>query len=335
MKGTYTDMIKISKNITFYALLALMILTLTPAATLAADLPEALLTESYETDDPGIPDDNDIPMYQIDENYIEATWLTDVYVAFAEWEKFGYPDDIGGVYSTDGENGVAFLVVNPSQQRIKELHDLYSNNLVITPCIYSYNELRQVQHEITELMISNSNSGIYGCGIGWNSRGGLVQGFGESGKEFRVTITVDEGVFDHYNAGFISRYGDRVYVEVGMAMLDMEDGSAMPGGSQTIAAAIVPVEITGHFGGNSAGGFSGSNIWLWTVIGVCLLITLTFFMRLFLRTTPAKQTTTGSIITENSALTSRQVISAVRESGSEPGKELFSAIMQRVEDQES
>jgi len=343
---------RINKQLTFYALLALIVIGLAYPTALATDrdLPETLLTESFETDDPGIPDDGQYEMHQVDES-IDMSWMTTAYVTFAEWEKFGYPDDIGGVYSLDGGSELGFLVVNPSQQRINELHELLGYNAVITPCKYSYNELKLVQQEITDMMSSSSNSGIYSSGLGWISTNGVVHGFGDSSKEFRVTVSVDESVFDHYNDGFTNRYGDRVVVEIGFAIStdDSMDGGMWPGGgpqsgggglegggSMASGVTIVPIDISGVFigsdGGSNVGG--GWNPLLWVVIGACLLCTLALFLWLRLRPAPAIQTANGGIITERAALTNRQVVAAVKDSGSEPGEQVFQAIIKRIDNHE-
>jgi hypothetical protein len=256
---------------------------------------------------------------------------------FGQWEREGYPDDIGGYYYDSTADSYGILVVDPRPQRIAELRELFGGDIIITPCVFSYNELMIVNNEIIEMMKSNPDSGIYGVGIGWTNTGGAVHGFGESGKEFRVGITVDENVFDHYSAGFMNRYGERVYVEAGTGYTiqnDMDDGAMNGGSGETIGANIIPIEITGVFsGGISAGGsiFLGESTWLWLIIGIALLGTLLLFVSQRLRPTPAKQTTNGDIVTGNTALTKQQIITAVKNSESVPGDDLFKTILQRID----
>ena len=128
----------------------------------------------------------------------------------SQWERDGYPDDIGGVYYDSDAGSMGFLLVNYTPERIDELRLLISDHAIITPCVYSYNELRLAQTEIDSIM--GADSGIYSTSVGWTSTDGRVHGFGESGKEFRLEICVDESVYDHYNAGFTALYGDRVVV---------------------------------------------------------------------------------------------------------------------------
>ena len=137
-----------------------------------------------------------------------------------QWEEHGYPDDIGGQYrAPDGRVGI--LVVDPSPERIEELGEVFGENVLITPCKYSFNELKQVNDEIRdrpfyqvmEDTVLNPDSKFYTSGIGWGNANG--SGFGESGFEFRVVVDVDESVFERYTAEFAELYDDKVLVRVG------------------------------------------------------------------------------------------------------------------------
>jgi len=260
------------------------------------------------------------------------------WIMFGQWEKEGYPDGIGGVYFDSTTDSYGVLVVDPSPQRIAELRGLLGDEVIFTPCEFSHNELMMVRDEIVELMGMSTNSGIYGVGIGWTSTGGKVHGFGASGKEFRVAVSVDESVFDHYSAGFMSRYGERVYIEIGSAaILDSMDDGIMEGGGNTATAGagIVPIEITGVFSGSigvGGGGsnFFGDNYWLWLVIGIALLGTPLLFVRLRQRRITALQTANGVVVTGTSVYTRQQVAAAVKNSEAVPGDELINTIMQKI-----
>ena len=270
--------------------------------------------------------------------------------AFARWEKEGYPDDIGGFYFDNDANSYGVLVVAPSPRRTSELRDLFGGDIVITQCVFPYNELVRVQHEITEMMMSNPNCGISSSGLGWTITDGAVHGFGESGKEFRVTVSVDESVFDHYYAGLTNRYGERVYIQAGKVELwddaldggtdtstgTQSGGSTNTGGAAaTINAPITPIEITGVFigysGSSTRNGYSGDGIWLWLVIGAALLGTLLLFAWIRLHPTPARQTLNGGVAVKGAVLSEQQVITAVKDSGNEPTDELLKSIMQRID----
>jgi len=287
-------------------------------------------------EDPASHDSDPGVMHDIDE--VGQPEVRELVILFGQWEREGYPDDIGGVYYDNQADSYGVLVVDPSPQRVAELRELLGDDVIITPCRFSYNELLMVNDEIVEMMGSNQNSGISAVGLGWTSTGGRVHGFGESGKEFRVIVYVDESVFDHYSAGFMSRYGERVIVEAGVIAIveDSVDGMDMEGRDTALAAGtgIVPIEITGVFsGGIGPGGntFPGNSYWLWLVIGVALLGTLLLFVWKRPRQAPAMQTADGGIVTGNAALTRKQVVDAVKNSETAPGDGLFEAIMQRID----
>ena len=135
------------------------------------------------------------------------------------WERDGYPDDIGGLFSIDGSaDNAAFLIVNPTQERIDELSSLIGSELIYYPSKYSYNELRQLQAEITTNHMEDDGK-KYGVGVGWSS--GV--GFGESEKEFRVFVVVDENEYGIYRDMFLQLYGDKVFVETGGPYLPMNE----------------------------------------------------------------------------------------------------------------
>ena len=152
------------------------------------------------TDDLGVP--------------VEIVPVAPAHPLLALWEREGYPDDIGGVYFDNDTGLLAFLLIDPTPERIAELQTLAGHDLLITPGTYSYNELRRIQNEIWYELIEDGI--IYHAGVGWaTDEDGNVTGFGESGKELRVIVGVDETVFEHYRDEFARRFGDRVFVEIG------------------------------------------------------------------------------------------------------------------------
>ena len=224
---------------------------------------------------PPIPDSDHVTQHSVNEEPQVADVVPQA-TMFEQWERFGYPNDIGGRYFDSDTGSVGILVVDPTPQRIAELLEMFGNNVIITPSIYTHNELMRVHSEISEMMFSHPDSGICGISTGWTSTDGVVYGFGESGKEFRVTVQVDESVFDHYSLGFMNRYGDRVFVEVvfpdsfRLTGHDSSDSDTV----MMVGNNIVPVEITGVFVGNtSIGGniFENSIFLIWLIIGIALI----------------------------------------------------------------
>jgi len=64
-----------------------------------------------------------------------------------------------------------------------------------------------VNNEILEKYMGKDQN-IYGMGLGWATVDGKSTGFGESKKEERVVLTVDESVAQEYVNKFYNIYGD-------------------------------------------------------------------------------------------------------------------------------
>ena len=193
-----------------------------------------------------------------------ADGLSPLEEAYQLWEENQYPDDVGGVYYDRDTDSLAILVVYPSDERKDELYALFGRDLVITECRYSYNELLYVQNEITGMMSQEQK--IYSSGIGWTSKDGVVSGFGESGKEFRVVVGVDESEFARYSADFAEKYGDMVVVESS----EQATAQADDGRNEGNDAAYVNGAVEGNSGGN--------NFWLFIAVGACLLGLIIFML---------------------------------------------------------
>ena len=323
------------KNI-FNTIIILITLIFTFSGTALAEYQEIeVFEEDIIEDQPSSTDLEPDVIYDIEQ--VGMPEIPVEQLIFMQWEKEGYPDDIGGFFYDSENDTFGVLVVNPSRQRTDELHEMFEGRVILVPCSFSYNELMRVQNEITEMMISNPESGIYGNGIGWTSRDRNVYGFGESGKEFRVTVTVDESVFEHYYTGLTGRYGDRVHVEAGGIPANTEDmdGGMMPGsgGSLDSDVGIIPIEISGTFIGTASNVSTGgsNNMYLWIITGIALLCALLLLIRFRLMPAPAKQTVNGNILTAGTTLTHKQIIAAIKSSGIEPGKNLFPSILKKID----
>lgn len=145
---------------------------------------------------------------------VMAAPYADISALFQYWEEFGYPEDVAGVYSTDGSayNLTVQLVGDEDGSREAEIRAMLNNDSEVTfeAGTYTQARLQQIHQEITDGYMFEG-SGVYACGIGW----GLDGGFGESGKESRVVVTVDEARLEEYTAALSGVYGDAVVVEAG------------------------------------------------------------------------------------------------------------------------
>ena len=145
---------------------------------------------------------------------VMAAPYADISALFQYWEEFGYPEDVAGVYSTDGSpyNLTVMLIGDEDGSREAEIRAMLNDDSGATfeAGSYSQERLQQINDEITEFYMYEG-SGIYGSGIGW----GLEGGFGESGSEFRVVVTAEEDRVAEYQDIFSGVYGDAVVVEAG------------------------------------------------------------------------------------------------------------------------
>lgn len=226
---------------------------------------------------------------------------------YNDWEMNGYPDYVGHVvYDSDNDNYVIGLV-DPSEAEINELEEKLADSpgVVLGSATYSYNELLSVQEEIMEE--AANVEGIYGMGLGLAVIDGELRGFGESGLELRVVVSLDESIYDEYSQIYSSKYGDMVYTEVsGPATLDTleiaaEDDAALNNGNLHLT--IISVLVL-------------------AMIGVYLLRSKAFVA--------VRQSAAGTEITESSSLSRNEVVSAVKESNVEPRDDLYEGILDKL-----
>lgn len=138
---------------------------------------------------------------------------SDIYALYENWMENGYPDDISGVCSL-GESGLCVMLTDDTPEREAEIRSMLADDsgIVFEPGKYSYNEMLAVRDEIAEKYMGKDKP-VAGIGIGWTSVDGKVTGFGESGHECRVVVSVLTGETQKIAAELIERYGDMVVIE--------------------------------------------------------------------------------------------------------------------------
>ena len=143
-----------------------------------------------------------------------AATYSDVVALFEDWEQNGYPADVAGVYSTDGsaDHLTIQLIGDTDGSREREIRAMLADDsgVAFEAGTYSEQMLQEINEEIVAAYLNGTDSGVYGCGIGWSNEGG----FGESGKESRVVVQVDRACYDELSQLFREKYGDAVYVEI-------------------------------------------------------------------------------------------------------------------------
>ncbi len=230
----------------------------------------------------------------------------------SDWETNGYPDDIGGVFYDQETGRMTILLVNPSIGRETELSEIIPG-VAFLPSVYSYNELLAVQDAITKEMMAqpDEEAMIYSAGIGFTAIDGMITGFGESGKEFRVVVSVDQSVFEETADRLYQRYGDMVYVEAGTAPVTLD------GRLDTPAQAVTDMQ------------------WQFVLIALFLLailgITLLWNRRHY---NYALQTANGDTVTDSEPMSRKQVVAVVKEAAISPSDEIYGRIQKDLQERE-
>lgn len=230
----------------------------------------------------------------------------------SDWEMNGYPDNVGSVYYDSDSDKYIISLINDDEASRNEIRALLSdpdfNDFAKTT--YSYNDLLTVQHEIENEMEAQ-NSEIYSIGTGWTVIDGELTGFGDSGKEFRVVVGVDESVFAEYSQKYEKLYGDMVYVEIDSL------------GSLYIADDVKNIAEQ-----------TKNNMWLYaSFIAILCIAILAGVLLKRNGLLVVKQTTNGDLVTDSKPLRKNEVISSIRASDIEPGDHVFDAIKKKIDEQ--
>lgn len=124
-----------------------------------------------------------------------------------------YPDDVGGISISEGQDKVIVTLVRNTKARQDAIRRLVSNpdDLVFYSCAYSYDQLDKAYREIADDM---NEMRISAVGVGFSTENGPRMGFGPSGYEFRVVVTLGRAEdYGPVSKALAARYGDKVYVE--------------------------------------------------------------------------------------------------------------------------
>jgi hypothetical protein len=257
------------------------------------------------------------------------------------WEYTGeYPENVGYVVlGEDQETYIIGLVENTDEAQ-SNLRALFpeSENVEFEDATYSYNELMRIQQEITDEWIHEE--GIYSIGIGWGVENGQVIGFGPSGNESRVVVSVNEEEVAQFTELFESEYGESVYVESseGVFTTMTEEAYEMPEADFEIGTSEeVFVEDSEDLSGEMIGAIppqapsTDSNsffqmVWI-TVVALAIFI-LYFLFRS--GRIPLRQMVGGGAIGERNPLTRKEVKGFVKESSFEPSEQVYYEIKEKT-----
>lgn len=230
---------------------------------------------------------------------------------FTDWEMNGYPDNIGHVaYNSDaGKYVIGIVDINEASVNEIKAKLPNTNNIVFEDASYSYNDLLKIQNKIAN--DSQEVKEVYSMGLGWATIDGQVRGFGESGHEFRVVVSLDETIYDEYTGKYKSEYGDMVYTEVGIGPAVLDD-LGLAEDRQIATSDNMPLYLT-----------------------LLAILTFLIFGGILINRyghTRVKESADGHDITESKPLGRNQVISAVKKSGLKPSNNIYKSIQEKIRD---
>lgn len=235
---------------------------------------------------------------------------------FRYWNREGWPETVGGMWSLDGSmDRMAVAVVDADEAVMADIRALMADpdSLEFASCKYSYNQLEQVQFEI-ELEIKGGARCI--LGVGRAVRGNDFTAGGQ--PVVRVTISTLYDGAEEWADTLVQRYGDMVELEVGeMDMIATAEGLLTETG---IAADVV--------GGKGLD--KGGPAWyLWllpamALAGLALLVPV-------LRGRMALRTADGRTVAAGGRLSRAQAEQAVRESSPRLGPGGWSELEKKLD----
>ena len=231
----------------------------------------------------------------------------DISELFEFWEANGYPGYVGNVFSTDGTSYNLTVLLYDDDGSAEEL--IRSSLIDDTGVSFgkaevSSSKLMAVYNEICANHMQSPGK-VYAVSIGWTTVDGVVTGFGESGKESRVVVRVDESALKEYTDEFYSLYGDLVVVEAGAPLQHYSEDS----GRQNVFSKYT-LQI----------------IMIFSIAVVC-------FGVLFLnrsRFIPALQRADGGVAVQAAPLSSVETVAAIKNSAVAPSDGVLGAIIQKI-----
>ena len=129
--------------------------------------------------------------------YQDANWL------FADWELNGYPGDVGGVYSYDGDaTHLCILLLDRTPEREEEIRALLEDaeTLKFGDATRSYAEVLAVRDMVEAEYLDDE--GVAGIGVTVN----------DAKTDFVVSVDVTADRYEDINAAISGKYGDTVEV---------------------------------------------------------------------------------------------------------------------------
>ena len=226
---------------------------------------------------------------------------------FEFWEASGYPGYVGGVFSADGTSHNLTVLLYDDDGSAEELIRsslIDDTGVSFSKAEVSHSTLMAVYDEICTNHMQSPGK-VYSVGIGWTTVDGVVTGFGESGRESRVVVSVDESVLKEYTDEFFALYGDLVFVEAG-----------------------TPLE----FSSKDIGRQNMFSKYTWQII-IIISIAVVCLGVLFLNRAhfiPALQSVNGRVAAQSAPFSRAETIAAIKNSAVAPSDGVLDSIIQKI-----
>lgn len=235
---------------------------------------------------------------------------------FRYWNREGWPETVGGMWSLDGSmDRMAVAVVDADEAVMADIRALMADpdSLEFASCKYSYDQLEQALFQIETEMKGGAR-----CILG---AGRAVRGndFTANGQPVvRVTISTLYDRAEEWADTLVQRYGDMVELEVGeMDMIATAEGLLTETG---IAADVV--------GGKGLD--KGGPAWYLWLLPAMALAGLALLIPVLGRRT-ALRTADGRTVAAGGRLSRAQAEQAVRESSARPGPDGWSELEKKLD----
>lgn len=248
----------------------------------------------------------------------EAGKFTSPGALFRYWNREGWPETVGGMWSLDGSmDRMAVAVVDADEAVMADIRALMADpdSLEFAACKYSYDQLEQALFQIETEMKGGARCIL---GAGRAVRGNDFTAGGQ--PVVRVTISTLYDGAEEWADTLAQRYGDMVELEVGeMDMIATAEGLLVDVSTGTTVNIV-------EGGGLDKG---GPNWYLWLLPAMALAGLALLIPVLGRRT--ALRTADGRTVAAGGRLSRAQAEQAVRESSPRPGPDGWSELEKRLD----
>ena len=275
-----------------------------------------------------------------------AKYLTmgDLYQAWFENEEYEYhyPDYVCGVWTETGDMSELVVAVTKDEAGEagkQEILSLIENDASVkfTYQSYSYNELRQVQEEISPFM--GDESGIYGIGVY------------EMDNKVHADIDMSNPNAEMYVEKLLGQYGDKLVFEAGSGIvLDCQTEGLIDSVGGGMDGAVYTPEIGAY---DAGGGYQDvpavtieelaitttitpapasepdNRLWIFAVCAAAVVV-LGAVILVAVSRARVKQTTAG-VVAGGGRLTAGDTETIVKKSVETPQRDILGAVMEEIE----